>query len=166
MQQKLLKPKCSLCANQGYCYDRLNSVLKAHSGRLTKERLVLLKTICDIKGHFQADHVLRLLKDQQYNLSLVTVYRNLSLLVEAGIIRRVSVHEDAPSGGAWYEHIWGRSHHDHLVCMQCGRRVEFSYPAIDVLQEAVAREHGFTLERHHLELVGLCPECRNEKARA
>jgi len=110
--------------------------------------------------------VLRLLKEQRYNLSLVTVYRNLSLLVEAGIIRRVSVHEDAPSEGAWYEHVWGRSHHDHLVCMQCGRRVEFSYPAIDVLQEAVAREHGFTLERHYLELVGLCPECRSKKDRA
>lgn len=122
-----------------------------------------MKTICDIKGHFQADHLLKLLKDQRYHLSLVTIYRNLSLLVEAGIIRRASIQEDTRSGGAWYEHVWGREHHDHLVCSQCGSKVEFSYPAIDVLQEAVAREHGFTLERHHLELVGLCPECRSRK---
>ncbi len=163
MQQSYLKPQCSLCAGQGYCFDRLRDVLKTHGGRLTKERLALLKAVCDIKGHFQADHLLKLLKAQHINLSLVTIYRNLSLFMEAGIISRASVQEDARSGGAWYEHIWGRTHHDHLVCMQCGRKVEFSYPAIDVLQEAVAREYGFTLERHYLELVGLCPECQKKR---
>ncbi len=162
MQQNSLKLQCSLCAKQGYCFDKLGSVLQSSGGRLTKERLVLLKTIRDMKGHFQADHLLKLLKKQRYHLSLVTIYRNLSLFVEAGIIRRTSAQEDARTGGAWYEHIWGREHHDHLICLQCGRKVEFSYPAIDVLQEAVAREHGFTLERHHLELVGLCPECRGK----
>lgn len=158
-----MKPQCSLCAEEGYCFDRLRAVLNEHGGRLTKERLALLKTVCDNKGHFQADHLLKLLKTQHRRLSLVTIYRNLSLFVEAGIIRRASAQEDARSGGAWYEHIWGRTHHDHLICMQCGTKVEFSYPAIDVLQEAVAKEHGFTLERHYLELVGLCPECRSRR---
>jgi len=144
----------------------LRSILENNGGRLTKERLVLLKTVCDIRGHFQADYLLKLLRQQGYNLSLVTIYRNLSVLVEAGVIRRADVQDDTRSGGAWYEHIWGRAHHDHLICMQCGRKVEFSYPAIDVLQEAVAREYGYTLERHYLELVGLCPECTGKKGNA
>ncbi len=163
MQQDCLKKDCSHCTQDGYCVDNFLSVLRSHGGRLTKERIVLLKTACDIKGHFHADHLLKLLREQGYKLSLVTVYRNLALLIEAGVIRRASVHEDTRSGGAWYEHVWGREHHDHLVCSCCGVKIEFSYPAIDVLQEAVAKEHGFELERHHLELIGLCPECRKRK---
>jgi len=124
-------------------------------GRLTNERKALLRFICDIDGHFKPETLVKMLGDQGYSVSLTTVYRNLSLLVQAGIIRRADVED----GGARYEHIWGHAHHDHLVCSRCGKRVEFSYPAIDVLQEAVAREHGFVLERHSLELVGVCPDC-------
>ncbi len=159
----MLKPACSECSDDGYCFVKFNSILKANGGRLTKERLDLLKIICDMKGHFHADHLLKLLREKGYNLSLVTIYRNLALLIEAGIIRRAIVQEDTRSGGAWYEHVWGREHHDHLVCSCCGHKVEFSYPAIEILQDAVAREHGFTLERHHLELIGLCPDCRSKE---
>lgn len=99
-------------------------------------------------------------------ISLTTVYRNLPLLIEAGIIRRACLSEEKKGGGTSYEHIWGQEHHDHLVCAHCGLRVEFSYPAIDVLQEAVARSYGFKLERHHLELIGCCPDCQKQGCRA
>lgn len=122
-----------------------------------------MKIVCDMDGHFHPYQVRDLLKDQGYPLSLTTVYRNLSLLVQAGIIRRTSVNGEAGTGGARYEHIWDHEHHDHLICSRCGKTIEFSYPAIEVLQEAVAREHGFILESHHLELTGLCPECRSEQ---
>ncbi|HOO44801.1 MAG TPA: Fur family transcriptional regulator [Deltaproteobacteria bacterium] len=160
MQQRYLKKGCRNCSPNGYCVDRLRSVLFSNGGRLTKERLCLLKITCDIEGHFQPHHLLELLREQGYNLSLTTVYRNLALLIKAGIIRRASIAEDQGSGGVWYEHIWAHEHHDHLVCSHCGKKIEFSYPAIEILQEAVAKEHGFTLESHHLELVGVCPECR------
>ena len=122
-----------------------------------------MRTVCDIEGHFHPYHVLDLLKAQGYNLSLTTVYRNLALLVQAGIICRASIQEDTGTGGVWYEHIWDHEHHDHLVCSRCGKKVEFSYQAIEILQEAVAREHGFTLESHHFELIGICPDCLNDK---
>ncbi|MBN2297529.1 MAG: transcriptional repressor [Deltaproteobacteria bacterium] len=123
----------------------------------------MLRITCDIDGHFQPHHLLDLLREQGYNLSLTTVYRNLALLIKAGIIRRASIADDPGSGGIWYEHIWAHEHHDHMVCSQCGKRIEFSYPAIEILQEAVAKEHGFKLESHHLELIGLCAECRNSE---
>ena len=163
MQQEILKPECADCIPNGYCVDNFKVILHSNGKRLTNERLILLRILCDIKGHFHPQHVLELLKVQGYNLSLTTIYRNLSLLVQAGIIRRASVQEDTKSGGVWYEHIWDHEHHDHLVCFGCGKRIEFSYPAIDILQEAVAKEHGYTLERHHLELVGLCPDCQRGK---
>ena len=90
---------------------------------------------------------------------LTTVYRNLPLMERAGIVRRTGYH-DSRDGRTRYEHVWGQEHHDHLVCSRCGRRVEFHYPAIEILQDAVARDHGFVLERHHMELIGICSECR------
>ena len=159
MQQKYIRPECSSCRPNGYCVDKYRDVLYKNGGRLTNERIALLRILCDMEGHFLPQHLLDLLKAQGYRLSLTTVYRNLALLVEAGIIRRASIQEDPRTGGVYYEHIWDHDHHDHLVCSRCGSRVEFSYPAIDILQEAVAKEHGFTLERHHLELIGLCPDC-------
>lgn len=112
-----------------------------------------------MEGHFKPETLVKMLKEQGFEVSLTTVYRNLSLLVQAGIIRRTDVDDGGLKGGSRFEHVWGHVHHDHLVCSRCGKRVEFSYPAIDVLQDAVAREHGFVLERHSLELVGVCPDC-------
>lgn len=114
-------------------------------------------------GHFHPYQVVEILKDQGYTMSLTTVYRNLSLLVQSGIIRRTSVKEDAGIGGTFYEHIWDHEHHDHLICSRCGKTVEFTYSAIEILQEAVAKEHGFTLESHHLELTGVCPDCKADR---
>lgn len=160
MQQVYRKSLCSNCSPKGTCFDKLASILISNGGRLTRERLSLLRIVCDIEGHFHPYHVLDLLREQGYSLSLTTVYRNLSLLVQAGIIRKTSLSDESGFGGTRYEHVWDHEHHDHLVCSRCGRTIEFTYPAIEVLQEAVAKEHGFTLENHHLELTGICPECR------
>lgn len=99
------------------------------------------------------------LKKAGHEASLTTVYRNLPLLLEAGIIRRATVFDET-HGGATYECVWGHSHHDHLICARCGKLVEFSYPAIEVLQEAIARDYGFVLLSHQFELVGLCTQCQ------
>jgi Fe2+ transport system protein FeoA len=61
-----------------------------------------------------------------------------------------------------FERVWGQQHHDHLICMGCEKKVEFSYPAIEVLQDAVAKEHGFALTGHNLELLGFCPSCQEK----
>ena len=118
-----------------------------------------MQIICDIDRHFHPEDVRDRLNEQGHPISLTTVYRNSPLLIEAGIIRRVDI-SGQQDGGTAYEHVLGHDHHDHLVCSRCGKKVEFSYPAIEVLQDAIAREYGFELERHHLELVGVCAVCR------
>lgn len=116
-----------------------------------------------MEAHFRPEDVAENMRSSGHPVSVVTVYRSLPLLVEAGIVRRACLAEET-GGGAVYEHVWGHPHHDHLVCLRCGKTVEFSYPAIEVLQDAVAREHGFDLVRHHLELVGVCADCRAKGA--
>lgn len=160
MQEENRNIICEKCSKERECIVIFENILKTSGGRLTKERVILLKAICNTTGHFQPEQIAEALKKEGIKVSLPTIYRNLSLLLKAGIIRQAEVLPGQHSGGTYYEHVWGRVHHDHLVCSQCGRRVEFSYSAIDVLQDEVARQYGFKLEQHHLELIGTCPECR------
>lgn len=142
------------------CVSRFQEVLRAHDGRLTEERRQLLEAIRAIEGHFLPEELSTLAAARGHRLATTTVYRNLPLLIEAGIVRRAPASGHDERGGARYEVVWNRSHHDHLFCSRCGRQVEFHDSAIELLQEAVAKSHGFTLERHHHELVGVCPDCQ------
>ena len=67
-----------------------------------------------------------------------------------------------PGQGTLYEVTVGRAHHDHLICEQCGRIVEFANDEIEDLQESVAKVHGFLLLTHRHELLGRCADCRRQ----
>lgn len=142
------------------CIDKIRSHVASSGGRVTRERLKIMNFVCNYTGHFTAEGLAQKMSDAGALISLPTIYRNLPVLLDAGIIRRTGFFEEAANQALTYEHVFGRPHHDHLLCRRCGKRVEFQYPAIEVLQEAVAREHGFALEGHHLELVGVCAGCR------
>jgi Fur family transcriptional regulator, ferric uptake regulator len=70
---------------------------------------------------------------------------------------------DASAEPRTYEAIFGREHHDHLICRRCGKVVELEYEAIEVLQRAVAARHGFELDEHQLQLIGRCGACRSSE---
>ncbi len=144
------------------CTSNFRTVIQRHEGRWTSARQRLLLAVCSMKGHFRLEDLTKQLATDGVRLSQATLYRSLPLLEEAGVIRRALHLLTTARDGAVFEHV-DQTHHDHLVCSSCGRTVEFEYPAIEVLQEAVAREHGFVLQRHHLELVGICATCRDAR---
>lgn len=146
------------CGDGKCCIEHFRETLQVQGKRLTDERRELMRTICAIEGHFRPEDLERILLTRGVTISLPTIYRNLPVLIEAGIIRRTDA-QDAQEGSQ-YEHIWGHEHHDHLVCVRCRKLIEFQYPAIDALQEVVAREHGFELINHRLELLGVCADCK------
>ena len=78
------------------------------------------------------------------------------LLADSGL----AVARQFGGGQTRYEPAAGRPHHDHLICTGCGEITEFSNPRIEALQAAVARQHGFDVETHKLELYGRCEACR------
>ena len=84
------------------------------------------------------------------NISIATVYRTVKLLEETGIIER----HEFRDGRARYE-IVPEDHHDHLIDLKSGDVIEFANPEIEALQERIAREHGFKLVDHRLELYGV-----------
>lgn len=135
---------------------RLDAYLVERGMRRTHGREEILAEALRSRGHFTPDEIVRRLKARGADVSPVSVYRNLPVLCEAGILRRTCLVE----GEIKYEAEWGQAHHDHLICSQCHTVIEFEYEAIEVLQQAVAASHGFVLTHHHLELVGVCSDCQ------
>jgi Fur family ferric uptake transcriptional regulator len=67
---------------------------------------------------------------------------------------------DFGRGQLYYEHVLGHEHHDHLICVGCGKVVEFRNPEVESLRSKVAKSRGFTIESHSLRIFGRCKACR------
>ena len=124
--------------------------------RLTGERLKLIAGIKRQRGHFNVDILVSCLKKQGLKVSRDTVYRNLPILLEAGVVAQ----SFRTNRDTYYECARSKAHHDHLICRECGKVVEFKDPEIEKAQRRVAEKHRFKLEYHCHQLVGLCKKCR------
>lgn len=136
--------------------------IRRQGGRVTPERLRLFDEIFSQHGHIDADRLYRSIRRQGRKISRATVYRNLELLVDCGLVRRQRLGQDR----YLYEHVHPGQAHDHLVCRVCDRVVEFISPAISALQREIARAHGFDPSEHTLQISGICVACAEPAARS
>ena len=127
--------------------DLKNIGLKATIPRLT---ILALFERTEVR-HLTAEDVYRLLLAEHLDIGLATVYRVLTQFEQAGLLKR----SNFESSKSIFELNEG-SHHDHLVCLQCGRVEEFYDPEIEKRQHKIARERGFSLQDHALALYGNC----------
>src|SRR4249919_1521908 len=130
--------------------SRIEELCAAQGLRMTGQRRVIARVLGSAKDHPDVEEVYRRANRVDARISLSTVYRTLKLFAEQGILER----HDFGRGRASYEEV-PREHHDHLIDMKNGRVVEFRSEAIEALQEAVARELGYRLVGHKLELYGV-----------
>ena len=131
--------------------------LKTSGLKATGPRLRILKLFESSKvRHLSAEDVYRFLMKEELDIGLATVYRVLTQFEQAGILKR----HHFESGKAVFELNEG-AHHDHLVCMQCGRVEEFYDAEIEKRQVRVAKERGFSIREHSLHLYADCtkPNC-------
>lgn len=147
-----MKPQAALA--------RFESFLKEKKLRMTGQRRAILLLAWETHDHFTADDMFAWVRDRDASASRATVYRTLALLVEGGFLDTL---QDG-RGQTLYEHILGHAHHDHMVCIHCGRILEFRNEEIERLQEQMAELKGFTLVRHTLRLEGYCARCRQAGA--
>jgi Fur family ferric uptake transcriptional regulator len=136
--------------------QRFAEFLAGRDLRLTEQRRLIAEVFFRAVGHPSAEEITREVKSANAGIGFATVYRTLKLLTEAGLAKGMSIGD----GFARYETPSQRGHHDHLICRGCGRIVEFENDQIESLQEKVARQHGFTVTDHKMELYGLCGACR------
>lgn len=132
--------------------------LRGHGHRVTAERLAVFDEIYAQHGHIDAERLLASLRARGAKVSRATVYRNLDLMVDCGLVRKSRLGQ----GRFLFEHLHPGQDHDHLVCTRCGRVVEFVSPGIVALQAEICRAHGFVASRHTLQIHGLCNRCAGE----
>jgi Fur family transcriptional regulator, ferric uptake regulator len=135
--------------------------LKTSGLKITAPRMRILKLFESSKvRHLAAEDVYRALMSEGLDIGLATVYRVLTQFEQAGILQR----HHFESGKAVFELNEG-THHDHLVCVQCGRVEEFYDSEIEKRQVKIAKDRGFSIREHSLHLYADCtkPHCPNKK---
>ena len=129
--------------------------LEEHNLKHTKQRDLILDAFLRTQGHVTSEELYQKVREEHPSIGYTTVYRTMKLLAEAGLAQER--HFD--DGVTRYE--IEQEHHDHLVCLRCGRIIEFECEEIEVAQNDVALRHGFQVLRHRHELYGHCAECRD-----
>jgi Fur family ferric uptake transcriptional regulator len=122
--------------------------------RLTEPRLALAALIADLDGHFTAAELVAAARSRRLGVGRATVFRTLEVLEEIGAVERL----DLPSG----EHAYvgcEPAHHHHVVCSRCGRSSEIDDAGLRTVVREVARQTGYRVDEHRLELFGVCPAC-------
>lgn len=132
------------------------SDLKDAGLKATGPRLKILN-LFETSGqrHLTAEDVYKLLLDEEEDVGLATVYRVLTQFEQAGLL----VRHHFETGKAVFELNQG-GHHDHLVCVKCGKVEEFFDSQIEKRQDAIAKEHSFLIQDHAMYLYGVCNECQ------
>jgi Fur family ferric uptake transcriptional regulator len=130
--------------------------------RHTAQRDLILEIFLRTEEHLSSEDLYWLVQKEDASVGHTTVYRTLKLLTEAGLAREVRFGD----GKTYYEHHYNHEHHDHMICTNCGKVVEFFSPEIESLQETVAAEFGFKLTHHSMRILGFCQECQKIDAHA
>ncbi len=125
---------------------------------MTRQRRVILEQIRKVCTHPTADEVYRMVRRRVARISLATVYRNLEMLADRGLIRRLEL-----AGGA-RRYDGAVQDHYHVRCVRCGRVGDVYAGRLRALEAAFRRASDYTITGFRLELIGLCPRCRRRSA--
>ena len=140
--------------------ERFKRVLRDNGLKYTKQREVLLQTLYNNNEHFTPEQLYLYIKERHpgLNVGIATVYRSLNLLEESGMVTSISF----GAQGKKFE-LANKPHHDHIICRQCGVIVEFEDQVIEKRQLTIAKDNGFKLTGHIMQLYGVCSECSKQK---
>ena len=130
--------------------------LKASGMRATSQRSLILEAIR--RGHLDADEIYRQVRRKRPRLSLSTVYRTLRMFKELGLVEELHFDE----AHHHYE-MKSSSEHQHLVCLDCGKIMEFEYPLSQKIKKNIAREKDFEVTGVEIQVTGYCSKCRQNR---
>src|SRR4029453_15704189 len=125
----------------------------------TVQRELILDVFLRTEAHLSNEDLYRLVKEEDPTVGQTTVYRTLRLLTEDGLACEVPFGDKR----AHYEHNYKHQHHDHMICSECGRIIEFYSAELEAIQDAMAAKHKFEVTQHLLRIIGLCAECQRAR---
>jgi Fur family ferric uptake transcriptional regulator len=127
----------------------------------TAQRDLILEVFLRTEEHLSSEDLYRLVQREDPAIGQTTVYRTLKLLTDAGLAREVRFGD----GRTRYEHNYKHPHHDHMICTECGKTIEFFSADLEKLQDKIAARHKFEISNHTLRMFGYCSDCRGDAAR-
>jgi len=130
--------------------------LSSKNLKLTKEREAVLKEFFLHRGHLEAEELSHTLRKKKKRVSRATIYRTLDLLVESGIVRKV----DLGHGHSHYELVLDHPHHEHMICLKCGKVIEFSDKTIERALTRLCKKSGFEHTSYRFQIFGYCDKCK------
>lgn len=136
--------------------ETLTKYLRTKGLRLTEQRKIIVNHFCSKDKHYSVEELYGELKHRMPHIGYATVYRTMQLLVDAGLATERRFKDNITR----YEPAHRNVHHAHMICLKCGKIIEFEYRRIEQLQQEAAKRHNFHPVSHKLELYGYCKECR------
>ena len=130
-------------------------VLNRAGKRVTHQRALIMEIIRQGQGHLDADEIYRRAREKEPRLSLSTVYRTLRMMKKLDLVEELHFDENHHH----YE-VKPSAEHHHLVCLGCGRVIEFDYPLSRYLQKKVPEAKDFDITETEVRMSGYCAECR------
>jgi Fur family ferric uptake transcriptional regulator len=124
--------------------------------RHTTQRDLIMEVFLRTEEHLTSEDLYWLVQKEDPTVGHTTVYRTLKLLTEAGLAREVRFGDNK----TYYEHHFEHQHHDHMICTECGKVIEFLSEEIESLQDQMADNFGFKPTHHSLRMWGVCAECQ------
>lgn len=135
--------------------DKFRKFLSGKDLKLTKERSEILSEVMATAGHFDPEELFIKLRAKGSKVSRASVYRTIPLLMESGMLEQV----ERVDRHAHYEKTSEKKHHDHMICLNCGKVIEFYSSALETLQDKICKQESFKGIRHTLEIFGYCKKC-------
>ena len=135
----------------------LRDHIVAKGMRMTRQRQLIAEVMLESDGHVNIDELYQAVQERDESIGYATIYRTLKLLTDAGLTHSATFGD----GRTRFEAALNREHHDHMICESCDAIIEFENEEIERLQELVARQHGFRIRHHKMELYGTCRRCQS-----
>ncbi|WP_373284371.1 peroxide-responsive transcriptional repressor PerR [Virgibacillus oceani] len=129
--------------------------LKESGVRITPQRHAVLEYLLNSMIHPTADEIYKALESKFPNMSVATVYNNLRVLKEIGLVRELTY------GDSSSRFDYNTTKHYHIICEECGKIVDFHYPSLDEVESLAEQVTGFEVSHHRMEIYGKCDSCKN-----
>lgn len=130
--------------------------LKQSDIRITPQRYAILEYLIESHSHPTADDIYKALSKRFPSMSVATVYNNLRLFTKIGFVQEMAY------GDSSSRFDFSSQKHYHAICEECGKIVDTYYPGLDDVEVAAEQLTGFQINKHRMELYGICPDCQNK----
>ena len=136
--------------------DIFKEYLMERGLKFTPERDAILEEVFEKHEHFDVEKLYRRLNSKGKHISRATIYRTIPILIDSGLVSKAMRFMDR----IYYEHTYGHKHHEHMVCTNCGKVIEFNDKRVKKIIEEITKNHDFKSTECKFEIKGFCNDCQ------